>query len=59
MHTTTYETPLILSGPLRSPIQMLAHQEYDGHKSLHVLLQKSRLIMKMPMRLLGGRQLFL
>ena len=35
MHTTTYETPLILSGPLRSPVQMLAHQEYDGHKSLH------------------------
>ena len=35
MQITTYETPLILSGPLRSPIQMLAHQEYDGHKSLH------------------------
>ena len=35
MHTITYETPLVLSGPLRSPSQMLAHQEYDGHKSLH------------------------
>ena len=35
MNTTNYNTPLVLSGPLRSPIQMLAHQEYDGHKSLH------------------------
>lgn len=35
MNTTTYDTPLVLSGPLRSPSQMLAHQEYDGHKSLH------------------------
>jgi len=31
----TYDTPLVLSGPLRSPKQMLADQEYDGHKSLH------------------------
>ncbi len=35
MNTTTYDTPLVLSGPLRSPSQMLAHHEYDGHKSLH------------------------
>lgn len=35
MHTSTYQTPMVLSGPLRSPKQMLADQEYDGHKSLH------------------------
>ncbi|MFK7907008.1 MAG: hypothetical protein AB8B69_17875 [Chitinophagales bacterium] len=35
MKTTTYKTPLVMSGPLRSPRQMLAEQEYDGHKSLH------------------------
>ena len=35
MNTTTYETPLVLSGPLRSPVNMLIHQVYDGHKSLH------------------------
>lgn len=31
----TYQTPLVLSGPFREPRQMLAEQEYDGHKSLH------------------------
>ena len=28
-------TPLTLSGPLRSPAQMLAAQSYGGHKSVH------------------------
>ena len=28
-------TPLTLSGPLRSPAQMLAAQSYAGHKSVH------------------------
>ncbi len=31
----TFATPLILSGPLRSPRQMLADQEYGGHTSIH------------------------
>ena len=35
MHTHTYDTNLVLSGPFRMPAQMLEHQEYDGHKSLH------------------------
>ena len=42
MHTYSYNTPLsgmpagpTLSGPFRSPRQMLAEQEYDGHKSVH------------------------
>ncbi len=30
-----FETPLVLSGPLRKPRQMLADQEYGGHASLH------------------------
>ncbi|MBT3369321.1 MAG: hypothetical protein HOA08_03630 [Rhodospirillaceae bacterium] len=30
-----FDTPLVLSGPLRSPRQMLADQTYDGHESLH------------------------
>jgi len=30
-----FETPMVLSGPLRAPRQMLQHQEYDGHASLH------------------------
>ena len=30
-----FDTPMILSGPLRAPRQMLQHQEYDGHASLH------------------------
>jgi hypothetical protein len=30
-----FETPLVLSGPLRVPRQMLAEQEYGGHASLH------------------------
>lgn len=38
MHTHSYNTPLTgstLSGPFRAPRQMLAEQEYDGHKSVH------------------------
>ncbi len=35
MNKTSYDTPLVLSGPFRHPKQMLADQEYDGHKSLH------------------------
>lgn len=28
-------TPITLTGPLRTPAQMLAEQSYDGHKSVH------------------------
>jgi hypothetical protein len=28
-------TPIVLSGPLRAPAQMLANQSYSGHKSVH------------------------
>jgi len=35
MNKNTYNTPLVLSGPLRQPKQMLLEQEYGGHKSLH------------------------
>ena len=31
----SFETEMILSGPLRKPRQMLADQEYGGHSSLH------------------------
>lgn len=31
----SFDTPLTLRGPLRSPRQMLAEQEYDGHISIH------------------------
>jgi hypothetical protein len=31
----TFATPLILSGPLRAPKQMLHDQEYGGHTSIH------------------------
>lgn len=31
----SFDTPLVLSGPLRSPRQMLADQEYGGHSSIH------------------------
>jgi hypothetical protein len=30
-----FDTPLTLTGPLRSPAQMLAEQTYDGHASVH------------------------
>ena len=30
-----FDTELVMSGPLRSPRQMLADQEYDGHASVH------------------------
>lgn len=35
MPDAPFETPLALAGPLRTPKQMLAEQEYDGHKSIH------------------------
>lgn len=31
----SFDTPLVLSGPLRSPRQMLGEQEYGGHSSIH------------------------
>lgn len=31
----SFDTPLVLSGPLRKPRQMLAEQEYGGHLSIH------------------------
>ncbi|MDH4384682.1 MAG: hypothetical protein QE280_04485 [Caulobacter sp.] len=31
----SFDTPLIISGPLREPRQMLADQEYGGHSSIH------------------------
>jgi hypothetical protein len=30
-----FETPLVLFGPFRAPRQMLAHQTYGGHSSIH------------------------
>jgi hypothetical protein len=30
-----FDTEITLTGPLRSPAQMLAEQEYDGHASVH------------------------
>ena len=30
-----FDTPVALAGPLRSPRQMLAEQEYGGHASIH------------------------
>ncbi|HMN72525.1 MAG TPA: hypothetical protein PKA55_11735 [Rhodoblastus sp.] len=35
MNSRGFETPLVISGPLRSPRQMLADQEYGGHASIH------------------------
>ncbi len=31
----SFDTPLVLRGPLREPRQMLADQEYGGHASIH------------------------
>jgi hypothetical protein len=31
----SFDTPMILSGPLRRPRQMLADQQYGGHTSIH------------------------
>ena len=31
----SFDTPLVLKGPLRRPRQMLADQEYGGHTSIH------------------------
>ena len=30
-----FDTEVTLTGPWRSPAQMLADQEYDGHASVH------------------------
>jgi hypothetical protein len=35
MNDCAFDTPLVLSGPLRRPRQMLADQEYGGHGSIH------------------------
>jgi hypothetical protein len=35
MSTAAFSTPIALYGPFRAPRQMLAHQEYGGHVSLH------------------------
>lgn len=35
MPATPFPTPLVLAGPLRKPAQMLQHQEYGGHSSIH------------------------
>lgn len=35
MSMDAFDTELVLTGPLRSPRQMLADQEYDGHASVH------------------------
>lgn len=35
MTIAAFDTPLVLSGPLRRPRQMLAEQEYGGHGSIH------------------------
>lgn len=35
MPNPPFDTPLALSGPFRSPKQMLAAQEYGGHSSIH------------------------
>jgi hypothetical protein len=31
----SFDTPLVIKGPLRRPRQMLADQEYSGHSSIH------------------------
>lgn len=35
MTQQAFDTPLVLSGPLRAPRQMLENQEYGGHTSIH------------------------
>ena len=35
MSERAFDTPITLSGPFRAPKQMLAVQEYGGHKSIH------------------------
>lgn len=35
MRTPAFETPIVITGPLRKPRQMLAEQSYDGHESIH------------------------
>lgn len=34
-HNFPFDTPMVLSGPYRSPKQMLKEQIYDGHESIH------------------------
>jgi hypothetical protein len=38
-----FDTPLTITGPLRSPAQMLADQSYDGHTSVHDEAQAAKL----------------
>jgi hypothetical protein len=35
MNTVGFSSPISLTGPVRSPHQMLGDQEYDGHSSIH------------------------
>ena len=35
MPSVSFASEITVTGPLRSPVQMLAEQEYDGHRSLH------------------------
>lgn len=35
MSASPFDTPITLAGPFRAPKQMLAAQEYGGHKSIH------------------------
>jgi hypothetical protein len=39
----TFATALALCGPLRAPRQLLAHQEYGGHRSIHDGAEAARL----------------
>jgi hypothetical protein len=34
-HAANFATPITMTGPLRSPAQLLADQSYDGHVSVH------------------------
>lgn len=35
MNRIGFASPISLTGPVRSPRQMLGDQEYDGHSSIH------------------------
>lgn len=35
MNSEAFPTEITITGPVRSPHQMLADQEYDGHASVH------------------------
>jgi hypothetical protein len=43
MSTGAFATEVTLTGPVRSPAQMLAEQEYDGHASVHDEAEAARL----------------